>query len=140
VSYLRVIYSYNPVMSSTLEQLTLPTLYYDGACPVCSREIAMYRRQAGAELIEWVDAAHCTSADLGPGLTREAALAKLHMRAPSGELIAGAAAFAGLWQTLPRFAWLGRAFGAGFLLRCFDFAYVVVLKLRPLWRKKPRVN
>ena len=26
------------------------TVYFDGACPVCSREIAMYRRQPGAEL------------------------------------------------------------------------------------------
>ena len=28
---------------------------YDGACPVCSREIAHYRRRKGSERINWVD-------------------------------------------------------------------------------------
>lgn len=33
------------------------TVYYDGACPLCRREIEFYRRRRGADAIEWVDAA-----------------------------------------------------------------------------------
>ncbi len=30
------------------------TVYYDGTCPLCRREIAFYRRCAGATSIVWV--------------------------------------------------------------------------------------
>lgn len=111
-----------------------PTLYFDGACPVCTREIAMYRRQPGAEGIEWVDVTGCDTARLGPGLTREAALTRLHLRLPDGRLLDGAEAFAGLWRQLPRWAWLGRLVGTGWRLRVLEAVYRLFLRLRPLWR------
>lgn len=39
-----------------------PTLYFDGGCPVCIREVAMYRNQPGADGVCWVDAARCETA------------------------------------------------------------------------------
>lgn len=33
----------------------LPTVYYDGGCPVCSREINFYRHRPGGESLAWVD-------------------------------------------------------------------------------------
>lgn len=113
-----------------------PTLYYDGACPVCAREIAMYRRQPGAGDVEWVDVARCDAVRLGPGLIREDALARLHLRLPDGRLLDGAAAFAGLWRLLPRWAWLGRLLGAGWRLRALEAAYRLFLRLRPAWRRR----
>jgi len=111
-----------------------PTLYFDGACPVCDREVSMYRNQPGADGVRWVDAARCESSDLGPGLTRDAALARLHLRRPDGVLVSGAAAFAGLWQSLPRWAWLGRLFGSRAALRLLEATYRAFLAVRPLWR------
>lgn len=29
------------------------TVFYDGSCPLCSREIAHYRRLRGAESLKW---------------------------------------------------------------------------------------
>ena len=112
-----------------------PTLYYDGACPVCSREVAMYRRQAGADGVCWVDVAHCAPAELGAGLSREAALARLHLRRPDGRLVSGAAAFALLWQTLPRWSWLGRLLGSGAGLWLLEAGYRAFLLARPAWRR-----
>lgn len=112
-----------------------PTLYYDGACPVCAREIALYRRQPGAEALHWVDAARCEPAELGIGLSRQAALAALHLRQPDGSLVAGASAFAALWLALPRWRWLGRLFSAPAGAFLLEHAYRAFLALRPLWRR-----
>ena len=43
-------------------------VYYDGACPICSREIAFYRARPGAQGFAWVDATSCDLDALGPGL------------------------------------------------------------------------
>jgi predicted DCC family thiol-disulfide oxidoreductase YuxK len=111
-----------------------PTLYFDGACPVCAREIAMYRRQPGAEGVRWVDVAQCDASALGGDLTREAAMARLHLRRPDGRLVSGAAAFTQLWRALPRWSWLGRLLGTGPALWLLEAGYRAFLKVRPLWR------
>lgn len=112
-----------------------PTLYFDGDCPVCSREIAMYRRQPGAEGVCWIDVARCDPTALGTGLTREAAMARIHLRCPDGSLVSGAAAFTALWRALPRWAWLGRLLGKGPGLWLLERAYRIFLVARPLWRR-----
>jgi predicted DCC family thiol-disulfide oxidoreductase YuxK len=113
-----------------------PVLYFDGACPVCAREIAHYRQQAGSESIVWVNAATCSPELLGSDLSRADALARLHLRRPDGSLVSGAAAFVGIWQHLPRWAWLARCFRSGLALHALDLAYRAFLKVRPLWRRE----
>ena len=41
------------------------TVFYDGGCAVCSREIGFYQRLRGADQFYWVDVAHCEPAALG---------------------------------------------------------------------------
>jgi demethoxyubiquinone hydroxylase (CLK1/Coq7/Cat5 family) len=110
------------------------TVYFDGACPVCSREIAMYRRQPGAEACEWIDASACPEAALGPDLTRDAALARFHVRAADGRLVDGMGGFAALWRALPRTAWLGRIASTWPMPPLLDAAYRAFLAVRALWR------
>lgn len=112
------------------------TVYFDGACPVCSAEIAHYRRQPGAQACTWVDAARCADADLGPGLTRETALRRFHVRDAEGRLVDGMRGFAALWRVLPRMAWLGRLAAFGPMPALLDAAYSVFLAVRPLWRSR----
>lgn len=116
------------------------TVYFDGACPVCSREIAGYRRQAGAEHCVWVDASSCPESALGAGLSREAALARFHVRSADGALIDGVRGFAALWCVLPRFAWAGRIASLRFVSRLLDLAYSVFLRVRPLWQSARTVT
>lgn len=40
------------------------SVFYDGDCPLCQREIAFYRRRSGAERIRWIDVASCDEAVL----------------------------------------------------------------------------
>ncbi len=111
------------------------TVYFDGACPVCSREIAMYRRQVGASAIAWVDATTCASANLGTDLSRQGALARLHVRTADGELTSGARAFTTLWRHLPRTAFLGRLLSHRPLLAILEVGYRVLLVVRRSWRR-----
>ena len=111
-------------------------LYFDGGCPVCEREVAMYRSQAGADAVCWVDVSRCSPADLGSDLPRDAALARLHLRRPDGSLVSGAAAFTALWQTLPRWAWLGRLLGNRATLPVLEAGYRGFLVLRRAWRQQ----
>lgn len=110
------------------------TVYFDGGCPICSREIAMYRNQEGADRCAWVDASSCPEATFGPGLSREKALARIHVRRADGTLVDGVRGFALLWQKLPRFAWAGRIASLGPIPVVLDAAYAVFLRVRPLWR------
>lgn len=113
----------------------LLTLYYDGGCPVCTREIGFYQRRRGAERIRWVNLASCEEAELGVGLSREDAYTRLHARWPGGQLVSGAAAFAALWQALPAFRLAGRIAAWPGVVHLLEWGYRVFLKLRRLWRK-----
>jgi 3-demethoxyubiquinol 3-hydroxylase len=113
------------------------TVYFDGACPVCSKEIAYYQRQAGAQACEWIDASRCAEVELGSGLTRDAALGRFHVRHPNGALTSGMGGFAALWKVLPKTAWLGRIASFGPMPFLMDQAYRVFLAVRPLWRAQP---
>ena len=111
------------------------TVYFDGACPVCSREIEMYRRQPGASTLQWVDVAQCQSPALGVGLSREAAMARLHVRRADGSLVSGAQAFTTIWQALPGWAWAGRLLGSRPGLWLLEAGYRGFLVVRRSWRK-----
>lgn len=113
----------------------LSTVYFDGGCPVCSREIAMYQREQGADTVNWVDVASCEVTALGHGLSRETAMARLHLRLPDGSLVSGAEAFTGLWRRLPRWAWLGSLLGTRATLWLLEAGYRSFLVIRRGWRR-----
>jgi predicted DCC family thiol-disulfide oxidoreductase YuxK len=110
------------------------TVYYDGGCPVCSREIGQYRRARGAERLDFVDVSSCEAAVLGTALTREQALARMHVRQADGRMVSGAAAFAALWRSLPGWAWLGRIAALPPVLLVLEIGYRGFLRVRKIWR------
>lgn len=114
----------------------LLTVYFDGGCPVCTREISFYQRQRGAEHIRWINLAHCPDDELGTDLSREAAYARLHARRADGELVSGAQAFAALWQALPAFRPAGRVAALPGIVHGLEWGYRGFLKVRQLWRKE----
>jgi len=123
---------------TTLPSTDRPTVYFDGACPVCRREIGLYQRGAGADAVCWVDASACPPEALGGDLGREQALARLHLRRPDGRLVHGAAAFLAMWAALPGrplLARLARWLDRPPLVRLLDLAYGGFLRVRRLWRR-----
>lgn len=85
--------------------MTMKVIYND-TCPICSREVAIYKREAEAEgcpiTFEGL------GADLAAhGLDRESAARAFHV-VRDGEMLAGLDAFLALWRTLPRWRWAAR--------------------------------
>lgn len=105
-------------------------VFYDGSCPLCSREIAFYRARSGAEQVNWVDVSLFPTEELAPGLTKSRALARLHVLNGQGELVSGGAAFTVIWSLLPGFAWLARLFKGASMARALEWTYVRFLAVR----------
>jgi demethoxyubiquinone hydroxylase (CLK1/Coq7/Cat5 family)/predicted DCC family thiol-disulfide oxidoreductase YuxK len=122
---------------TTAEIAPAPCVYYDGACPLCAREIATYRSARGGEQLNWVDAQACASQGLGPALARDDALRRLHVRLADGRLVSGAAAFVAIWQRLPAFRGLALLARVPGMLWLMEGLYRAFLRLRPLWRAAP---
>ncbi|MEO1014787.1 MAG: DUF393 domain-containing protein [Pseudomonadota bacterium] len=118
-------------------------VYFDGACPLCRREIDFYRGRS--EDVSFVDVSRARDPEaLGAGLCPSDALKRFHVRTPDGELKDGAAAFAALWSHTPSVAWLGRIFAGQPALAIAEGAYRGFLTVRPVmqsiarWLEKSR--
>ncbi|MGY6643908.1 MAG: thiol-disulfide oxidoreductase DCC family protein [Salinarimonas sp.] len=108
------------------------TIFYDGACPLCAREIAFYRRRKGAERLRWMDVAQLApDQDVAPGLARADALARFHVMDAHGKLISGGRAFAEIMAQLDGLRIIGRVLRREPLASLLDGAYAVFLPVRP---------
>lgn len=106
------------------------TVYFDGACPLCRREIAFYQGRRGADDVQWVDVSR-DDVVLPDGLTPDAARARFHVAAADGSLLSGGEAFAYLWTRFPSFRWAGKLASSRPMVWLLDHAYDVFLKFRP---------
>ena len=86
-------------------------VYYNGACPVCSREINHYRRVSREvrPKIKWRDVTQYPHALKRYKIDYETAKRRLHLVDEAGEIHAGMAAMAVMWDHVPGYAWAGRA-------------------------------
>ena len=82
------------------------TVYYDGLCGLCSKEINHYRRIAPAGHFEWADIASDESRCSELGVSQSRALEVIHVRDDNGAIHTGLAAFVVMWWALPRWRWL----------------------------------
>jgi predicted DCC family thiol-disulfide oxidoreductase YuxK len=107
------------------------TVFYDGACPLCLKEIGYYQRKDHREEILWLDVNRCDQSTLGSDLNKEDALKRFHVRSAKGELISGGRAFAEIWRKLPGFKWLGRNSQNQIVGGILEFIYRAFLLIRP---------
>lgn len=103
-------------------------VWFDGACPLCRREIALMRRLDQRGAITFVDVAQ--GADPSCPIDRAALLARFHTE-EDGVVHHGAAAFAAMWSAIPLLRPLGLAARNGTVLRLLEGGYLQFLKLRP---------
>jgi predicted DCC family thiol-disulfide oxidoreductase YuxK len=94
---------------SSQRTLAMPTtprparlqIFFDGACPLCSREVRHYKKRDPHHAIEWIDIAQPTfnapSFGLDPARVNEV----MHARSPDGTVSTEVAAFVKIWEALP---------------------------------------
>lgn len=111
-----------------------PVVFYDGACPLCSREVAHYRRQRGADRLEWVDVTRDETRLAAYGLQRETVMARFHVLDATGRWQTGAWGFAEIWSHLPAYRWLAHMLCLLRLLPLLDRAYAHFAR----WRMRRR--
>jgi demethoxyubiquinone hydroxylase (CLK1/Coq7/Cat5 family) len=107
------------------------TVLFDGACPLCQREIRFWRRRPGADAISWVDISVSDTSEVAPGLARSDALARFHVIDTNGAIVSGGPAFARLWGALPGFRWLGQLFQTAPCAWFLERGYRLFLRMRP---------
>jgi predicted DCC family thiol-disulfide oxidoreductase YuxK len=114
------------------------TVLYDGACPLCRREIGVYRDLVPMQPVDYVDVTDPSSnmaAQLPEGLTREQLLARFHVRLGDGRIESGAQAFIELWSRLPYWRWLARLARLPGVTPLLELAYRGFLRIRPAMQR-----
>lgn len=104
------------------------TVWYDGACPLCQREIAVMRRLDRHGAIRFLDVAG--DAPVSCPVDRANLLARFHAE-EDGQVLSGAAAFAAMWRAIPRLRPLGLLARHPAVLASLEGAYRVFLRFRP---------
>lgn len=101
------------------------TVYFDGACPLCSREIAHYRKLSFAGRLVFVDISATDFVAEEHGPTMAEFMARMHVRDARGEWFKGVDCFPQIWATLPgrKYRLLGRALKAPGLYPLAKFGY-----------------
>ena len=105
------------------------TVWHDGTCPLCQREIALMRRLDTNGAITFIDAAAPDAPQTCP-LDPALMLQRFHTEV-DGEMLTGAAAFAAMWRVLPLLRPLGFAARNPLVLRGLEALYVRFLRVRP---------
>lgn len=125
----------SPLAPAPADEQALSVLY-DGACPLCRREIALYRGLRSDQAVRFVDVSGASA--LPPATTREQLLARFHVQRADGTLVSGADAFLTLWAHLPGWRWLARAGRLPGMTWSMERIYRLFLRWRPMLQRLAR--
>lgn len=76
------------------------TVFYDGQCGLCRREIAHYQKIAPVGVFEWVDITKDSSSFEALGFSVSDGLKELHVRDYQGVIHKGVDSFIVIWRAL----------------------------------------
>lgn len=110
------------------------TVLYDGACPLCRREISLYRGLSAAQPVAYLDVSD-TAASLPAGPTRTELMSRFHVQQADGTLQSGARGFVALWALLPGWRWLAELARVPGATPLMEWGYSAFLGLRPLLQR-----
>lgn len=86
------------------------TIFFDGGCPVCSREINHYRKLEALTALEWIDVTLEPERLVTHEIPLLDAMAEFHVMDETGQFHKGADGFLLLWSTLPYYRYLAAFF------------------------------
>jgi len=105
-------------------------MYYDGACPLCLREVRMLKRRDRNGCIRFVDFADPRYEAEDPALQPEKLARTMHVQTADGTLLRGMSSFRAIYRAIGR-GWLAAPTGWPVLKQVFDGLYWLWAKCRP---------
>ena len=116
------------------------TIFYDGACPLCVREISLLRRlDEKRNRIRFQDVSPPDAAEFCP-IPQEKLLARFHVETEKGRIVDGAEAFTEAYGAIPWLAWvrpIGRFAPTRWVLnRMYDGFLLLRPSLQRFFRKR----
>lgn len=111
------------------------TVWFDGACPLCQREISLMRKLDRKDAIHFIDVAE--NGDPNCPIDQGKLLERFHAR-ENGTILDGAAAFGAMWRAIPALRPLGLIARNGLVLRVLERLYVWHLRVRPRLQRLAR--
>ena len=118
---------------------TLVIVYYDGQCPLCSREIAHYRAVTKGESVSFVDIAAADFDAVQHGVDLAQARQVLHVKV-GDKMQTGIDAVIGMWQAIPRYRWLARFTRLPGIHAIAGLSYRIFARFRPYLQRRHRHN
>lgn len=119
--------------------LPLRTIYFDGLCQLCSREIELFQRLAPAGSLVYVDIA---SEDFDPaahGVDAVRVHKTMHVRDEAGRLRTGLDALVAMWEVVPGFRMLATFVTLTPVRPVAEIGYALFAWVRPRLPKRKRV-
>ena len=115
------------------------TVYFDGLCRLCSREIDHYRTRKGAENLKFVDITSAGFDAKAEGLDPYRVHQVMHVRRPDGSLATKVDAFVAIWSALPGYQWAARAANWSWVRLPLNVGYLAFAQVRP-WLPRKSVD
>jgi predicted DCC family thiol-disulfide oxidoreductase YuxK len=112
------------------------TLYFDGLCPLCSREIAHYRKKVTDQPVTFVDITDPHFDAAAEGLDAQRIHQVMHVKV-GDELRTGVDAFLAIWEIIPGHRWLARLSRLPGVYPVLRLGYSVFATVRP-WLPRRR--
>ena len=114
------------------------TIYYDGLCQLCSREIAIFQQRVRDGSLAYVDISDESFVPANHGLDAVQIHRTMHVQMEDGRIVTGMDALIAMWEFVPGFRWLA-ALSRFPIFRPFaEVGYSAFAYLRPKFPKRKR--
>lgn len=112
------------------------SVYYDGLCHLCSREINHYQKMTGAEQINFIDITTSAFDAKVERLDPVQIHKTMHVKDEAGKVHTGVDAFICIWKNLPTLQFLVPIAKFPPMRLLLDLFYFIFAKIRPLLPRK----
>lgn len=110
------------------------TVYYDGGCPICQKEISHYQGLIKTRAINWLDISKGCKELTQLGITQKQALSSLHVSDNFGNVYTGVDSFIQIWLSLKRYQIIGRLASLPLIKQSLQVLYQLITFFRLKWR------
>ena len=124
---------------STSKQKIKISIYYDGKCHLCSREMQRYQKKDHGQWLRFVDITENSFSAQQEGVPPQDVHKWLHVKDAKGNVFVAVEAFLAIWQVLPNYQWLVPIINHPWLRPFVDVLYRLFAQyIRPLLPKRSK--